>query len=295
MTSPIRVARRRTRSSTSAPARAANICLARSGCATPPRRGMCRSRFRTSLHNRGSSARMAGLVPSASVSESHSDDHHHADFSPLAGDRLPGAGARPGGDHRDRHRARSVVPECRHQLASGGALRRRRVRGRGALSRRVRVHVGVAGVHCRSARRGLTRADADAGHHVRGVFPVAGIWIGVRPERARLDFADWCGRGGRGVHLRSRHAAWRRLRVGNALQRRRRQHPHADHAVLLHHRLGDRHGAHGVVDGATGLARHLGGDHDGSLGGAGHEPDPVRGRRVVHDVRGEEASRPTRR
>ena len=295
MTKPTRAGRRRIRSSTSAPARAASTCLARSGCATPSRRGMCRLRFPTSLRSRGSSARMAGLVPSASVSESHSDDHHHADLARLDRNQLAGAGARPGGDHRDRHRAGSVVPQCRHQLAASGAVHRRRVRGRGALSRRVRVHVGLAGVHRRSARRGLARADADAGHHVRGVFPVAGVGIGVRPDRARLDFADWRGRGRRGVHLRSRHAARRRLRVGNALQRRRRQHPHADHAVLLHHRLGDRHGAHGVVGGAAGLARDLGGDHDGSLGGAGREPDPVWRHRVVHDVRGEEASRTTRR
>ena len=42
---------------------------------------------------------------------------------------------------------------------------------------------------------------------------------------------------------------------GTLVQRRRRQHAHARHAVLLHHRLGDRHRAHGLVDGAAGVCR----------------------------------------
>ena len=68
-TTPIPAGRKRIHSSTSAPARAANTCSASSGCATRSRLATCPSRFPISLRNRGSSARMAGLVPSASVSE----------------------------------------------------------------------------------------------------------------------------------------------------------------------------------------------------------------------------------
>ena len=124
-------------------------------------------------------------------------------------------------------RARGVVPQCRDQLAAGGAVPRRRLRRRGALSRRVRLHLGVARVHCGSARRGPARADADAGDHLRGVFPAAGGRHVLRPAAARIGLADRRRRRRRRVHLRPRHAARRRLRVGHALQRRRRQHAHA--------------------------------------------------------------------
>ena len=184
-----------------------------------------------------------------------------------------------------------VVPQCRDQLAPGGAVHRRRLGGRRALSRRVRLHLGVARVHCGSARRGTARANADAGDHLRGVLPAARGRHVHGPAAARIGVADRRRRRRRRVHLRSRHAAWRRLRLRHAVQRRRRQHAHADHAVLLHHRFGDRHRAHGMVDGAAGVSGHVDRDDDGAVGGAGGEPRAVRRDRVDHDGRRAQASR----
>ena len=55
------------------------------------------------------------------------------------------------------------------------------------------------------------------------------------------------------LHLRHRHAAGRRMRLGHALHRRRRQHPDGCRARRVHRRIGRRHGARAVLGGAAGI------------------------------------------
>ena len=91
---------------------------------------------------------------------------------------------------------------------------RRRVAGRGAVSRVLRLHPGLARVRLRPPWRRPARADVHAGPGRAAVLPRAVARLAVRPAGGRLRLAAGrVGAAGR-LPVRHRHAAGRRLRLG---------------------------------------------------------------------------------
>ena len=175
---------------------------------------------------------------------------------------------------------RRRLSEPERQLAPGRAMDRRRVAGRGAVSRVLRLHPGLARVRLRPPWRWPARADVHAGPGRAVVLPRAVARLVVRPAGGRLRLAAGrVGAAGR-LPVRHRHAAGRRLRLGHVVRGRRRQYPHGGHAVVLHRRLGHRHGQLRLVVGAAGAGADLAGQELGPGARADRQPGRLRADRL---------------
>ena len=138
-------------------------------------------------------------------------------------------------------------------IAAGGPVGRRHAARCRALPCLVRLHLRLAGLHRGPPRCRPARADGDARTRCGAVLPGAGLRHAVRPSGHGLRVPGRHLGHRRLVHLRDRHAARRRLRIGHALRRGRRQHADDRDAGLLRDRLADRHGATALVGRTAGL------------------------------------------
>lgn len=133
-------------------------------------------------------------------------------------------------------------------VATGIVVSSRRRTWPDAVPCAVRVHLGLARLHCRTTRRRPSRPNGHACAGNRPLLPGPGARHSVRRRRAWRARRGGRGHAHRGIPVRPWNAAWRRLRVGNALYRRRRQHPHACDTGGLHRRIDARCIASAVVE-----------------------------------------------
>ena len=144
--------------------------------------------------------------------------------APRRGDPAAAAGAGPGGLRAGRRAAGAG------RLAAGGAVGDRPAARAGAVPRVLRLRPRLP-AHDRGARHARRDgATAAAGIDDAAVRAAAGGRFGLRPRTRRCLGAARCAGGRRRLPVRHRHAAGRRLRLGHAVHRRRRQPAHGGRA-----------------------------------------------------------------
>ena len=191
-------------------------------------------------------------------------EHRHANGRRHALSTTAGCGGGRGGS-ADRRRRRCARRHGGRPL--GGAADRGRAGRTGSPPRALRLRLvdpPVTGGAPWRGRQGAAPDDRRSKHRVR---TAARRRQRVRPRARWRASARRSLRCARGLPVRHRHAARRRLRLRHPERRRHRQPSHGDHAWRLHRRLGDRHGAPALVARSAPARRPLDPEHTRLAGG----------------------------